>query len=145
MFHRNLAGFCFTWGCCPMENAVCCPDKEHCCPENLPVCDVDEGRCLPKQVRGCGHSQSGCLGIPVLVCNIAMTMCSSEPAVAYHRSSASVPHLPALLVCDVVPQGSGIMASAPWAVKVPATRKAPAGWWSSRKNEQTQSIKVAAT
>jgi KDEL-tailed cysteine endopeptidase len=73
-----------------MENAICCPDKEHCCPENLPVCDVDEGRCLPKQ-------------------------------------------------------GSGIMASAPWAVKVPATRKAQAGWWSSRKNEQTQSIKVAAT
>ncbi|KAM9844087.1 progranulin-like [Aulostomus maculatus] len=20
------------WGCCPIEDAVCCPDKEHCCP-----------------------------------------------------------------------------------------------------------------
>lgn len=20
------------WGCCPIENAVCCPDKKHCCP-----------------------------------------------------------------------------------------------------------------
>ncbi|XP_068118179.1 progranulin-like [Hyperolius riggenbachi] len=20
------------WGCCPIPNAVCCPDKEHCCP-----------------------------------------------------------------------------------------------------------------
>uniref|UniRef100_A0A672YVM1 Granulin a n=1 Tax=Sphaeramia orbicularis TaxID=375764 RepID=A0A672YVM1_9TELE len=21
------------WGCCPLKNAVCCPDQEHCCPQ----------------------------------------------------------------------------------------------------------------
>ncbi|KAF8056757.1 RD21A [Scenedesmus sp. PABB004] len=45
---RDIAGFCFTWGCCPMEQATCCEDKEHCCPRDLPVCDTAEGRCLPK-------------------------------------------------------------------------------------------------
>eukprot|EP00877_Chromochloris_zofingiensis_P008580 jgi/Chrzof1/3976/Cz13g15200.t1 len=49
---RDLAGFCFTWGCCPMEGATCCEDKEHCCPHDLPVCDTDAGRCLPKQAAG---------------------------------------------------------------------------------------------
>ncbi|CAB1452221.1 unnamed protein product [Pleuronectes platessa] len=23
------------WGCCPLQNAVCCPDKEHCCPQGF--------------------------------------------------------------------------------------------------------------
>jgi KDEL-tailed cysteine endopeptidase len=52
----DIAGFCFSWGCCPMEGATCCDDKEHCCPENLPVCDTAEGRCLPKP--GVGYAQS---------------------------------------------------------------------------------------
>jgi hypothetical protein len=47
----DIAGFCFSWGCCPMEKATCCADKEHCCPPDMPVCDTDEGRCLPKPVR----------------------------------------------------------------------------------------------
>jgi hypothetical protein len=47
---RDIAGFCFTWGCCPMVGATCCEDKEHCCPADLPICDTDEGRCLPKPV-----------------------------------------------------------------------------------------------
>ncbi|NXD15669.1 GRN protein, partial [Nothocercus nigrocapillus] len=34
-----------TWGCCPMPEASCCPDKVHCCPRAT-VCDLAHGRCL---------------------------------------------------------------------------------------------------
>lgn len=40
--------YCFAWGCCPLENAVCCDDHYSCCPENFPVCNVEEGLCLAK-------------------------------------------------------------------------------------------------
>ncbi|GBF92394.1 hypothetical protein Rsub_05596 [Raphidocelis subcapitata] len=53
---RDIAGFCFTWGCCPMPDATCCPDKTHCCPESLPVCDTDSGRCLPPSGAAPGFS-----------------------------------------------------------------------------------------
>ncbi|XP_036943926.1 granulin a [Acanthopagrus latus] len=32
------------WGCCPMENAVCCPDKEHCCPHGY-TCNIAANSC----------------------------------------------------------------------------------------------------
>ncbi|XP_051243041.1 granulin a isoform X8 [Dicentrarchus labrax] len=32
------------WGCCPMENAVCCADKEHCCPQGY-TCNVASNSC----------------------------------------------------------------------------------------------------
>jgi hypothetical protein len=32
------------WGCCPLENAVCCEDHLHCCPQGY-TCDVKDGRC----------------------------------------------------------------------------------------------------
>ena len=32
------------YGCCPMQNAVCCPDKEHCCPHGF-RCNDEESRC----------------------------------------------------------------------------------------------------
>uniref|UniRef100_A0A671X506 Granulin a n=1 Tax=Sparus aurata TaxID=8175 RepID=A0A671X506_SPAAU len=32
------------WGCCPMENAVCCPDKEHCCPRGY-TCNFASNSC----------------------------------------------------------------------------------------------------
>ena len=32
------------YGCCPMEDAVCCLDKEHCCPHGF-KCDDHESRC----------------------------------------------------------------------------------------------------
>nr|XP_046271757.1 granulin a [Scatophagus argus] len=32
------------WGCCPLENAVCCPDKVHCCPHGY-TCDVASNSC----------------------------------------------------------------------------------------------------
>ncbi|KAM6904810.1 granulin a [Xenentodon cancila] len=31
-------------GCCPMENAVCCPDMEHCCPQGY-TCDIATKSC----------------------------------------------------------------------------------------------------
>ncbi|KAG4397292.1 hypothetical protein AAZX31_10G113700 [Glycine max] len=38
-------GFCFGWGCCPIESATCCPDQTSCCPPDFPFCD-DSGSCL---------------------------------------------------------------------------------------------------
>lgn len=32
------------WGCCPLENAVCCPDKEHCCPHGY-TCNIATNSC----------------------------------------------------------------------------------------------------
>ncbi|XP_041673046.1 granulin a [Cheilinus undulatus] len=32
------------WGCCPLEEAVCCQDKKHCCPEGY-TCDLASGSC----------------------------------------------------------------------------------------------------
>ncbi|XP_074783117.1 progranulin [Athene noctua] len=34
-----------TWGCCPLEEAVCCPDHVHCCPQGY-TCDPEAGSCL---------------------------------------------------------------------------------------------------
>ncbi|XP_063328488.1 granulin a [Pelmatolapia mariae] len=36
--------FTGEWGCCPLKNAVCCPDKEHCCPQGY-TCDVLSRSC----------------------------------------------------------------------------------------------------
>ncbi|XP_072212886.1 progranulin [Excalfactoria chinensis] len=33
------------WGCCPLEQAVCCPDHIHCCPQGY-TCDPQGGTCL---------------------------------------------------------------------------------------------------
>ncbi|NXW65199.1 GRN protein, partial [Eurystomus gularis] len=34
-----------AWGCCPLEQAVCCPDHVHCCPQGS-TCDPEGGSCL---------------------------------------------------------------------------------------------------
>ncbi|XP_065507328.1 progranulin isoform X2 [Caloenas nicobarica] len=34
-----------AWGCCPLEEAVCCPDHVHCCPHGY-TCDTGTGSCL---------------------------------------------------------------------------------------------------
>ncbi|KAM3289601.1 low-temperature-induced cysteine proteinase [Capsicum chacoense] len=36
---------CFSWGCCPLEGAICCEDHYSCCPHDYPVCNVYEGTC----------------------------------------------------------------------------------------------------
>ncbi|XP_038151168.1 granulin a [Cyprinodon tularosa] len=36
--------FTGEWGCCPLQNAVCCSDKEHCCPQGY-SCDVLSKTC----------------------------------------------------------------------------------------------------
>ena len=33
------------YGCCPLVNAVCCPDQTHCCPNNF-TCDASKGTCV---------------------------------------------------------------------------------------------------
>ncbi|OAY67928.1 oryzain alpha chain-like [Ananas comosus] len=37
---------CFSWGCCPLEDASCCEDHYSCCPHDYPICNVREGTCL---------------------------------------------------------------------------------------------------
>uniref|UniRef100_A0A3P8TVE3 Granulin a n=1 Tax=Amphiprion percula TaxID=161767 RepID=A0A3P8TVE3_AMPPE len=32
------------WGCCPLENAVCCSDKKHCCPQDF-TCNEASNSC----------------------------------------------------------------------------------------------------
>jgi hypothetical protein len=39
-------GYCFAWGCCPLEGATCCDDHYSCCPHDYPVCDIEDGLCL---------------------------------------------------------------------------------------------------
>ncbi|XP_059647820.1 cysteine proteinase mucunain-like [Cornus florida] len=41
----EYGGYCFGWGCCPLESATCCDDHYSCCPHEYPVCDLDEGSC----------------------------------------------------------------------------------------------------
>ncbi|XP_023269731.1 granulins-like [Seriola lalandi dorsalis] len=36
--------FTGEWGCCPLQNAVCCPDMEHCCPEGY-TCNIASNSC----------------------------------------------------------------------------------------------------
>ncbi|KAK9054321.1 hypothetical protein SSX86_025399 [Deinandra increscens subsp. villosa] len=38
-------GYCFAWGCCPLEGASCCDDHYSCCPHDYPVCNVRRGTC----------------------------------------------------------------------------------------------------
>lgn len=42
----EYSGYCFAWGCCPVESATCCEDGSSCCPPDYPVCDVHAGTCL---------------------------------------------------------------------------------------------------
>ncbi|KAH7332465.1 hypothetical protein KP509_20G088800 [Ceratopteris richardii] len=42
----RIAKFCFVWGCCPLESAVCCDDHHHCCPSDFPICNVKASSCL---------------------------------------------------------------------------------------------------
>ncbi|CAI5438391.1 unnamed protein product [Caenorhabditis angaria] len=37
------------WGCCPMNNAVCCDDHTHCCPSGT-QCDTQGSRCIQGNV-----------------------------------------------------------------------------------------------
>ncbi|KAM0881382.1 hypothetical protein ACQ4PT_032955 [Festuca glaucescens] len=39
-------GLCLSWGCCELDNAVCCSDNRSCCPADYPICDTAGGRCL---------------------------------------------------------------------------------------------------
>ncbi|KAJ1397348.1 Peptidase C1A, papain C-terminal [Sesbania bispinosa] len=41
----EFKGFCFGWGCCPVESATCCEDSSSCCPPDYPVCDVKAETC----------------------------------------------------------------------------------------------------
>ncbi|XP_061557473.1 granulin a [Phycodurus eques] len=38
-----------AWGCCPLPQAVCCPDGNHCCPTDY-TCDEQLAKCVKKDV-----------------------------------------------------------------------------------------------
>lgn len=61
----DFLSVCLQWGCCPIEEAICCQDKQHCCPPSLPVCDTAEGRCLPSSGPG-GEFAAAAAGKPWL-------------------------------------------------------------------------------
>jgi hypothetical protein len=42
----RVLGFCLSWSCCELDNAVCCKNSRYCCPYNYPVCDTARGQCL---------------------------------------------------------------------------------------------------
>ncbi|XP_077251121.1 low-temperature-induced cysteine proteinase-like [Tasmannia lanceolata] len=42
----EFVGYCFIYGCCEYENAVCCTGSIYCCPQDYPICDVEDGLCL---------------------------------------------------------------------------------------------------
>ncbi|WOL13568.1 hypothetical protein Cni_G22338 [Canna indica] len=37
--------YCYAWGCCPFQAAVCCKDHYSCCPRDYPFCNVQAGTC----------------------------------------------------------------------------------------------------
>jgi len=42
----DFGGYCYAWGCCPLNSATCCDDHYSCCPNDHPVCDLDAQTCL---------------------------------------------------------------------------------------------------
>lgn len=42
----EYSNYCFAWGCCPLDGAVCCDDHYSCCPHDFPVCNVKDRTCL---------------------------------------------------------------------------------------------------
>ena len=47
--HSEMFLFCFQFGCCPLDSAVCCADGVHCCPEGS-KCDLEKKACLHENV-----------------------------------------------------------------------------------------------
>jgi hypothetical protein len=41
----EFSGYCYEWGCCPLEGATCCEDHYSCCPHDYPVCNIYAGTC----------------------------------------------------------------------------------------------------
>ncbi|KAJ4748908.1 Cysteine protease [Rhynchospora pubera] len=42
----QFGDFCFLYGCCAYQNAVCCEGSIYCCPQDYPICDLNDGVCL---------------------------------------------------------------------------------------------------
>ncbi|GAA0152351.1 cysteine protease [Lithospermum erythrorhizon] len=60
-------GYCFAWGCCPLEGATCCEDHYSCCPSDYPVCNVRAGTCSisknnPLAVKALRHTVAKPIG-----------------------------------------------------------------------------------
>ncbi|CAH9111092.1 unnamed protein product [Cuscuta epithymum] len=64
-----FGNYCFSWGCCPLNSAVCCEDHNSCCPHDYPVCHVRSGSCTA--------GKNNPLGVK------AMTRISAQPLRAF--------------------------------------------------------------
>ncbi|KAG2666278.1 hypothetical protein I3843_15G047000 [Carya illinoinensis] len=42
----EYAGYCLSWGCCPLDGATCCDDHYSCCPHDYPICNTNDGTCM---------------------------------------------------------------------------------------------------
>ena len=42
----RILGFCLSWSCCGLDNAVCCKDNRYCCPPDYPICDTVRAQCF---------------------------------------------------------------------------------------------------
>ncbi|XP_076064064.1 uncharacterized protein LOC143038572 isoform X2 [Oratosquilla oratoria] len=76
------------YGCCPIENAVCCSDQVHCCPANT-ICSSDTHECLQVYMSVAGHNTS----IRIEIFPSSSTIPSSFPATTsspLHNSSPSL-------------------------------------------------------
>nr|GMC50479.1 low-temperature-induced cysteine proteinase-like [Ipomoea batatas] len=67
-----FGNYCFAWGCCPLDSAVCCEDHYSCCPHDYPVCHVRSGTCT--------MSKNNPLGVK------AMTRIPAKPMWAFRNS-----------------------------------------------------------
>ncbi|KAK4752142.1 hypothetical protein SAY87_020940 [Trapa incisa] len=73
----ELGGYCFAWGCCPLESATCCDDSYSCCPQEYPVCDLE--------AQTCKISKNNPLGVQMLKRNYARRYRTRELAGAATR------------------------------------------------------------
>nr|XP_009683670.1 PREDICTED: granulins [Struthio camelus australis] len=87
-----------AWGCCPLEQAVCCPDHVHCCPQGY-TCDPEGSSCLQGGIRVpwavCCSDGFHCCPLGY-TCDLAQGRCHKEQLVM------------------------------PWVAKMPATRRGQA-------------------
>ncbi|KAK4744968.1 hypothetical protein SAY87_011280 [Trapa incisa] len=74
----EFGGYCFAWGCCPLESATCCDDRYSCCPQEYPVCDIE--------AQTCRMSKDSPLGVKVLERSFARRYRTGELAGEAARS-----------------------------------------------------------
>lgn len=64
---KYFADICLVWGCCPLEDAVCCDDGSGCCPKDFPICNSAEGTCHKSMKNSLGlKAMNRVLAMPII-------------------------------------------------------------------------------